>query len=222
MMSRIERALYASKIQYVLNQVLLPLKLVIPQPLIAKIPFLATNYDIRIGVSLQVVQGRLLDVGCGTNRLVRAYRARGGEGTGVDVYAWDGVDLLVEDTSKLPFSDASFDTISFIACLNHIPNRLEVLKEARRLLTPNGRIVLTNLTPGLSRIWHAWAFWDRDQYERGMAEGELFGFAHDELISMLRGIEFVLETRHHFSWGLNTLYIFRKTCSAGARAASYG
>ena len=175
-MSRVERPLYTSGVQYLVNQALLPLKLVVPQPLIAKVPYLATNYDIRIGVSLQAVKGKLLDIGCGTNRLVKAYRAKGGEGTGVDVYQWDGVDLLVEDTSKLPFPDASFDTITFIACINHIPNRLDVLREAHRLLTPDGRVVLTNLPPGLSRLWHAWAFWDNDQHERGMAEGEVFGF----------------------------------------------
>lgn len=208
-MTRVERPLYGSSFHYGLNQVLLPLKLVIPQPLIARIPFLTTNYDTRMGVALQAVKGRLLDIGCGTNRLVRAYRQRGGEGTGVDVYGWDGVDLVVEDTSKLPFADASFDTITFIACINHIPNRDDVLKEARRLLAPDGRVVLTNLTPRLSRLWHAWAFWDKDQHERGMVEGEVYGFTHRELMALMTRAGFRLESRQPFSWGLNTLYVFR-------------
>ncbi len=46
----------------------------------------------RIAAVLPFLSGRVLDVGCGTNELLRAYR---GEGIGVDVYPWDGVDLVV-------------------------------------------------------------------------------------------------------------------------------
>jgi SAM-dependent methyltransferase len=208
-MTKIERPLYSSFLIYALNQILLALKLVIPQPVIRRIPFLTTNPDIRTGVVLDAVRGRLLDIGCGTNRLVTEYRARGGDGTGVDVYPWKGVDLLVADTSKLPFEDAAFDTISFVACINHIPNRADVLREAHRLLKSSGQVLLTNLTPRLSRVWHAWAFWDEDQHERGMAEGEVWGFTHAELIRLLSNAGFELVARHSFSWGLNRLYIFK-------------
>ena len=57
-MSQVERPLYSSGFHYFVNQALLPLKLVVPQPLIARIPFLATNYEIRVGVSLQAVSRR--------------------------------------------------------------------------------------------------------------------------------------------------------------------
>ena len=67
--------------------------------------------------------GRLLDVGCGLNRLVREY----GNGVGVDVYDWGDVDLLVDDTSCLSFPDMSFDTITCLAALNHIPKILQPL-----------------------------------------------------------------------------------------------
>jgi ubiquinone/menaquinone biosynthesis C-methylase UbiE len=33
------------------------------------------------------------------------------------------VDYVVENSAKLPFDDASFDTVTIIAALNHIPNR---------------------------------------------------------------------------------------------------
>src|SRR5262249_4425778 len=139
-MSSIERPLYPSFPAYALNQVLLPLKLLIPQPVIRRIPLLKTNAEIRTGVVLNAARGRLLDIGCGTNRLVAQYRGGGGDGVGVDVYPWEGVDLIVEDTSKLPYPDASFDTISFVACINHIPNRIDVLREAHRVLKPGGQV----------------------------------------------------------------------------------
>ena len=209
-MSSIERPLYSSFPVYALNQVLLPFKLLVPQPLIRRIPLLKTNADIRTGLVLNAVRGKLLDVGCGTNRLVAQYRHDGGDGVGVDVYPWDGVDLIVDDTSRLPYPDASFDTISFVACINHIPNRIEVLREARRLLKPGGQVVMTNLTPRLSRLWHAWAFWDADQHERGMAEGEVWGFTHGQLLGLAATAGFELAARRPFSWGLNSLYIFRR------------
>jgi SAM-dependent methyltransferase len=207
-MSAIERAAYNSLAQYAFNQAALPLKLLVPQPIIRRLPFLTTNQDIRTRVVLTMVKGRLLDIGCGTNELVRCYRGDGNDGVGIDVYPWPNADLVVEDTAKLPYSDKSFDTITFVACLNHIPNRKDVLREARRLLAPGGRIVLTNLAPGISRLWHRWAFWDEDQHERGMAEGEVWGFRHDELVALLEPAGFRLVRREPFSWHLNNLYVF--------------
>jgi SAM-dependent methyltransferase len=215
-MTSLERGLYQSAAAYAVNQVLLPAKLLVPQPLIARLPFLKTNQDIRIGIVGQALRGRALDVGCGTNRLMRAYRAQGGEGIGVDVHPWPGVDILVEDTAKLPFPDHSFDSIAFVACLNHIPNRKQVLREARRLLAPGGRILATNLTPLVSFLWHRWAFWDEDQHERGMKDGEVWGFTHRDLVRLFDETGFRVVEKHAFSWGLNALYIAEPRQDHGA------
>lgn len=47
----------------------------------------------RIRTVIPHIKGRLLDIGCGTNQLVKTYK---GEGVGVDVYQWGYVDLIVE------------------------------------------------------------------------------------------------------------------------------
>ncbi len=88
-----ERAIYHSPLHYVWNQVLFPLKMIVPQPAVRRLPGLTTNEDIRVGMVLKHVRGRLLDIGCGKNRLARAYREKGGDGIGVDVYDWGNVDL---------------------------------------------------------------------------------------------------------------------------------
>jgi SAM-dependent methyltransferase len=209
----LERQIYGSGWSFWLNQCAFPLKMLIPQPIIARVPGLLTNGDIRVGVVLQSARGRLLDVGCGPNRLVRTYRELGREGVGVDVHPWEGVDEVVEDTAELPFADSSFDTVSFVACLNHIPNREAVLREARRVLAPEGSLLVTNLTPFVSRVWHAWAFWDADQRERGMEEGEVWGFTRKELEGLLTGAGFRIAERNPFSWGLNELYVCSKESS---------
>jgi SAM-dependent methyltransferase len=182
--------------------------MIIPQPIVAKIPGLLSNEDIRLRVVLGQLRGRVLDVGCGKNLLINIYRQRGGAGVGVDVYPWEGVDVVVEDSARLFFSDGSFDTVSFVACFNHIPNREDVLREAYRVLSPGGRVVVTNLPPIISRIWHAWNhFWSRDQKERGMKEGEVWGFRRDDLIKIFCRNGFQMRGYELFSWGLNQLYI---------------
>src|SRR5579864_743002 len=120
-MSSLERRLYSTYLSYALNQVLLPIKLLIPQPVLSRLPFLTTNQQIRTGMVLAKVRGRVLDIGCGENKLIQQIRAAGGTGIGVDVYPWPNVDQIVEDAAALPFADRSFDTITFIACINHIP-----------------------------------------------------------------------------------------------------
>ncbi len=162
----------------------------------------------RVRAVLSHVSGRLLDIGCGTNALVRAY---GGEGCGVDVYQWGGVDLMVEDSACLPFADQAFDTVSIVASLNHIPNREEVLREVYRLLTPTGRLVVTMLTPRLSRTWHFLRKpWDADQKERGMEEGEVYGFTPDAIRRLLADTGFRVLKEERFMLGLNRLTVAGK------------
>ena len=205
------KSIYPNHFSYIINTVLFPLKMIIPQPLITKIPFFFSNEEIRFDLVLQHLKGNVLDIGCGNNCLLKKYRAVGGIGIGIDVYPWDGVDLVVDDSSELDFPDGSFQTISFVACFNHIPYREAVLREAYRLLSPDGRIVLTNLPPVLSRIWHAWNyFWSKDQQERKIKEGEIWGFRRAELIGILRKKGFQLKFFMPFSWKLNQLYIFEK------------
>lgn len=88
----------------------------------------------RIQASLRYCRGRVLDVGCGEgNRLVRQH----GAGVGVDIYSWPSVDVLC-DTRYLPFPDETFDTADFVASLNHIPAREDVLRETHRVLRAGG------------------------------------------------------------------------------------
>jgi len=193
------------------NFLCVPLRLMIPQPLLARIPVLRTNEEERRNRVLAEYRGKALDLGCGANRLIRTYRESGRKGSGVDVYDWDGPDLIVPDTSRLPFAPRSFDTISFVACLNHIPNRFDALQEAGRVLKPGGRVIITNLTPVVSMVWHKLAFWDADQHERGMKAGEVWGFSDRQLRELLDQAGFRCVKKVGFMWRLNHLYVFELT-----------
>lgn len=159
----------------------------------------------RVKAVLPHISGRLLDVGCGSNRLVRHYA----NGVGVDVYPWPGADVIVNDTAALQWKSESFDTVTIVAALNHIPNRAAVLNECRRVLKPGGRLIITMLTPRTSRIWH-WlrAPWDADQRDRGMQPGEVYGFTSAELLELFRRAGFTLLSQQRFMFGLNRVYVF--------------
>lgn len=160
--------------------------------------------DERVLACLQRAQGRLLDIGCGPNELVRRY----GNGVGVDVYPWPGIDVLC-DTTRLPFRDAAFDTVALVASLNHIPRerRALVLAEAHRVLRPDGQLLVTMIDPVVGKITH----WlrrgvDPDQRQRGIHRDENLGLWSSEVRRLLEMAGFALDWRRRFVLGLNNLY----------------
>lgn len=162
----------------------------------------------RRKVVLPHLKGRLLDIGCGANELVRSY---GGSGVGVDVFQWGDVDVIIDDASCLPFDDSSFDTVTVIAALNHIPNRREALAEIHRILLEDGLLLITMLPPFISKIWHKIREpWDADQTERGMQEGEVYGLTRKEVQKMLEYAGFFVQEEKRFMLCINTLYIAKK------------
>lgn len=165
--------------------------------------------DERVIESLKLAHGRLLDVGCGANNLVRSYE---GDGVGVDIVDWEGSDLVVDDVSSLPFDDESFDTVSFLASLNHIPNRREALEESYRLLRPNGTLIATMITPGLGRFIHWWRQPnDPDARERSIdTENELLGMSASHVTELATDAGFENIKRKRFAYGLNNIFTATK------------
>ena len=162
----------------------------------------------RTKTVLSLIQGHLLDIGCGTNKLVRSYK---GQGIGVDVYQWGDVDLVVANSPSLPFQEKTFDTITIVAVINHIPNRTEVLAESYRLLREHGSIVVTMIPPKISAVWHMLRRpWDSDQKERGMKNGKLYGLSRTEVSDLLRQGGFDIVSEKRFMFGVNLLTIAKK------------
>lgn len=168
--------------------------------------------DERLAMALGRCRGLLLDIGCGTNELSRHYRARQGTAVGVDVHPWPGSDIVC-DTTRLPFPDARFDTVSMLACLNHIPmsQRSRVLQEARRVLQDGGQLLITMINPVVGFFAHTIRHrHDLDQLERGMGEEEENGLWDTEVKQLLAGNGFRIVETSPFVFGLNRLYVARK------------
>ncbi len=158
----------------------------------------------RLGQVLGCLEGKLLDIGSGPNTLVRRY----GNGIGVDVYDWGYGTVVVEDTSQLPFESYSFDTITCVASLNHIPNRQDVLLEIKRLLKPGGKLIITMINPFLGDIGHKIWWYDEHHERGGMEEGEVGGIWQKDLVEMCEVAGFKLRLHKRFVYGMNNLYVF--------------
>jgi SAM-dependent methyltransferase len=93
----------------------------------------------------------LLDLGCGPGTITvgLAEAVAPGPVTGVDrdpglPDGATGIDLVTADVHELPFPDASFDAIFASALLQHVPDPLAVLREARRVARPGAVIGLVD------------------------------------------------------------------------------
>ena len=91
----------------------------------------------------------LLDIGCGWEaKFLKAVEPLIACGEGIDFKApkmqteklHTQVLTLVD---RLPFDDASFDVVTMLAVLEHLSRPDAMLREIRRVLRPDGRLVLT-------------------------------------------------------------------------------
>jgi SAM-dependent methyltransferase len=158
----------------------------------------------RIAAVWPHLKGRILDVGAGFNTLVNRY----GDGIGVDTFEWPGGAMVVPDTSKLPFDDASFDTVCFVACLNHIPYREAAVREARRVVRGGGRLVVTMINPLIGDIGHAIWWYSEDKHRGGMIPGETGGLWPSHVMAICEQAGFALQLHRRFVYGMNHLFVF--------------
>jgi SAM-dependent methyltransferase len=171
----------------------------------------------RLGRVLPELRGRVLDIGAGDNMLVRLYQERAynrGLSTadtdasiGADVTDWGTDCVLIKNSTELPFPDCSFDTICYVACINHIPERADALLEAKRLLRPGGRIVVTMIGRIIGKIGHA-LWWYSEDKHREVDEHEEMGLDRVQMIALFSNAGYRLYSEKGFAYNLNRLYVF--------------
>ena len=99
---------------------------------------------------------RILSVGCGPAILEGALAEHGFNVVGLDVSqealccAPDRVRTVVGSAEEIPFADANYDLVLFIVSLQFIGDYRAALKEAARVLKPDGRLIALLLNPASS------------------------------------------------------------------------
>jgi SAM-dependent methyltransferase len=97
-------------------------------------------------------RGRLLDVGCGNKPYEPIFRPYVSEYIGIEHEAMfahtqsanraDKPDLYY-DGKRLPFDDASFDTVLNVQVLEHTPEPQHLVREMGRVLRPGGLLIVS-------------------------------------------------------------------------------
>lgn len=151
-------------------------------------------------------KGLVLDVGCGKNEFIRNYK---GKGYGIDPYFTAYADCAAR-ADALPFKEKSFDTVTFIASLNHIPDRKKALSQARRILKDGGRIIITMVNPFIGHLNHKILPWLCEDNVRKKEAGEKDGLSYEEILLIAKRCNLKLSFYQSFLYGMNHLYIFQK------------
>ena len=66
---------------------------------------------------------------------------------------FDRIRLLQADATKLPFPDGSFDAAGIAFGIRNIPDRLQALREMRRVIVPGGQIFVLEMNFPRHRFW---------------------------------------------------------------------
>ncbi|MFT3891322.1 MAG: methyltransferase domain-containing protein [Anaerolineales bacterium] len=126
---------------------------------------------------------------------------------------------VIPDLRHFPFTDETFDSVTFIANINHAPEdqRDAELAEAWRVLKSGGNIILTMGLPIVELLVHR-VVWLYDRFlgtrvdmdsERGMETGEAYFLSEKEIRERLArtGLKDVVRTPFVTQWGMNYVYV---------------
>lgn len=106
---------------------------------------------VRVGKvrKVLVTGGRILDLGCGYNGDLLTALGPSFEGAGIDLSVNPKNKNLIKGRvdEPLPFKDASFETVTALAIIEHVDDPERMLAEIYRVLKPSGKILIT--TPAL-------------------------------------------------------------------------
>ncbi len=173
----------------------------------------------RFDYVMRYVKGYTLDVGCGRENYFMT-KCLEGNGIGIDVFKYEGLtdENIVSDMTKLPYKDNTFDTVTYIANINHVPKsmRQAQMNEALRVLKPGGNILITMGNPIAETVMHKVVYLydkilgtnvDMDT-ERGMDEEESYYVKDQEIKDLLANAKFQNIKKVYFGtqWRLNHLF----------------
>ncbi len=127
----------------------------------------ALGYDFEEGIKFVLEQSlplgdSVLEIGTGKGRFMTAVAPHVKELTTLDVSAeeqhlaqlnaaYAGIQgkirYLIQDAASLPWPDKTFDAVLTMNAIHHIPHFEQVLGEMRRVVKPEGKIVLADFSP---------------------------------------------------------------------------
>jgi ubiquinone/menaquinone biosynthesis C-methylase UbiE len=145
---------------------------------------------------------RILDLGCGTGIVARVLRERLGASTrltGLDASpAMIGkarsiapdIEWVEGNAASLPFGDGAFELVLCQQMLQFVPDRLAALREAHRVLSPGGRLIVSAWRPRHEQPLHD-ALGRIAERHLGVSKDPRYSLEGETLVSLLREVGFV-------------------------------
>jgi len=163
----------------------------------------------------ELARGRVLEVGCGTGQMLPLYLDP------VELFALDPnraaldrarrrspeAGLMVSSAEHLPFADALFDTVVSGLVFCSVPDPARGLAEIRRVLKPDGRLLMLEHVHARSRLGR-WVL-DTLQPPWTLISGGCHPNRDTEIIVENAG--FCIERPHYRAHGVMRHFVARKT-----------
>ncbi len=155
-------------------------------------------------VELAAERGRVLDVGCGSSRILSGLPSGS---IGLDILLGKlrharkfGRPLVQGNATRLPFPDATFPCVVCSEVIEHVPRDAPILDELTRVLAPGGRLVIG--TPDYGR-WE-WVAMER-LYQvaapDGYADQHITHYTRATLTALLAGRGLAVEEARYIGRG---------------------
>jgi len=155
---------------------------------------------------------RLLDIGCHEGELIERVLGRVAAATGVDPVVTPheaGKVRILRGVfpGGVELAPASFDCITALAVLEHVPDPAGFAHACAAVLAPGGRVVVTVPHAAVDRILEVLIAL---RLVDGMAHEEHHGFEAASTPALFEAAGLGLARRERFQLGLNCLYVFAK------------
>lgn len=159
---------------------------------------------------------RLLDVGCGSGLLLSVLKSRGFDVRGFDssrearavAKHLHGVDVVVgESVAKAGFAADEFDVVTLFHVLEHVSDPRQVLSEVRRILQPQGRVLVQvpNIESWQSRLFGGrWYGLDVPRH--------VVNYSHYAIRKLLGSAGFRIRRTRHFNLRDNAAAVASSLC----------
>jgi len=150
-------------------------------------------------------KGRIMDIGCADGSFLFNIKKREWDTTGIEISTSAGtrrsfkdLDIIIGDIVEQHFPERSYNVVTLWHVFEHLADPDVYLNEIRRIMTPDGLLVIT--VPNM-RSWQSQWF-GKDWFHRDIPR-HLYHYSPDTLRNLLSKYGFRIEKIEHFSLEYN-------------------
>lgn len=158
---------------------------------------------------------RLLDIGCGWDyRLLKTVEPLIGSGIGIDFKVQEMESTKIKTVrmrmkDSLPFEAESFDIVTMLAVLEHLPNPLRMMSETERVLKKGGRLVMTVPSKIAKPVLEFMAFYLKIVNANEIRDHKKY-YDCEDIKSLVNRTGLIVEEHRYFQMGMNNYCVAMK------------